>query len=119
MEAIIIDILVAGVLVAASAAFISTWLAIYFYHRGWILSLRQRKSTRKITTVGTKAIKNGVIYGIVGAIFMGIMIGIMIFMNLTPFTYESKEYLVATLAFLTTYEVSYKAIHAVRNGEIA
>ena len=118
LEEILFDLLAASVIVAASAAFISTIIAVKSYQQGYILSLRKRKSPRRVSGLFSASIRKGFVYSIIMTIFTGIALGVLISIGYTSFTFQTKETLAYLVAFFTTYFSSFRAIHGVRNGEI-
>ncbi|MHA1291316.1 MAG: B12-binding domain-containing radical SAM protein [Promethearchaeota archaeon] len=118
-DIIIIDFLFSSLLVASSTAFVATWLAVWLYRRGWILSLKKRKPKEHNWTLFSKAMKNSIFCGIIAAIITGIAIFIIIIVGFPYITYEFKEILIVIVAFITTFIISLNTVHHARSGDIS
>ncbi len=117
---IIADQLFASVFVAFTVAAVATWLAVRSYRSGWIFSVRPRKPARGKKTVGEAAFLNGLVSTALALFVMAIVILVMVLAgHSSSLNYGAKEIAVTAIAFLVSCVVSFRSVHAVRNGGIS
>ncbi|MHB8895518.1 MAG: hypothetical protein ACYC99_10135, partial [Candidatus Geothermincolia bacterium] len=116
---IIADLLFSSAVVAFVVGAVAAWLAIRSYRRGWIFSVRPRKPARQVRSIAETSLLNGFIFA---ALALGLATILVVVLLLGGFSsdlsYGTKEVLVTVVAFLTSLAVSFKSVHAVRNGGI-
>jgi radical SAM superfamily enzyme YgiQ (UPF0313 family) len=116
------DIILASLITSVITAFVATWFAVKMYLRGRIISLRPRKPPKTRVTLTQKSKDNALHYGV---IVFTIMTLFSIITIITGF-YQSvpggpfwiKEIPVTIIAFIITFNISFKSIDEVRNREI-
>ncbi|MFX0115336.1 MAG: B12-binding domain-containing radical SAM protein [Candidatus Hodarchaeota archaeon] len=116
------DLLLISFITVGTMAFVATLLALKLYYRGYIISFRQRKSSTRSRDLKVQAVKNGFVYGGLVTILMGLICILILTNDSLPFSYETffwvKTFLLAFLASLISFYVSFNSIDAARTGAI-
>jgi len=116
---VVADLLFSSMFVAFTVAAAGTWLAVRSYRRGWIFSVRRRRSARTRHTLGEWSLRNGALYA--GAALVLTLVLIVVVLLIGPSSrldYTLKEILVGVIACAAALIVSHASISNVRNGAI-